>query len=287
MQKRKFGKTGHMSTVAIYGTAAIGKSSQAEADQAMEDTLAHGVNHIDVAPSYGDAELRLAPWMKTHRDQFFLGCKTTERSRDGAWAEMERSFERMGTDHFDLYQLHAVTTMEKLDMVFARGGAMEAFLQARDEGLTDFIGITGHGTEIPKVLLEALRRFDFDTVLFPLNPILLGIPDYRDPVLELLEVCVEKDVGVMIIKYMTKGPWGDKPRTHAPWYEPFTSQEDIQKAVNFALSHPVTGLCSVSDTTLLPLMLDACENFEEMSEPVRSDLIAEWADLEPIFQPPS
>jgi aryl-alcohol dehydrogenase-like predicted oxidoreductase len=286
MEKRRFGRTNHMSTVAIFGTAAIGKSSQAEADQAMELILKHGVNHIDVAPSYGEAELRLASWMKSHRDQFFLGCKTTERNKKGAKEEMMRSFERMGTDHFDLYQLHAVTTIEKLDAVTRSGGALEAIVQAKEEGLTKYIGITGHGPEIANVLLEALQRFDFDTVLFPLNAVLLGIPEYGDAALKLLQQCAKKDVGVMIIKSITKGPWGDKPRTHAPWYEPFTEKNDIQRSVSFALSYEVTGICTVSDTSLLPLVIEACEDLKPMSEEEREAVIEDSKKYKPIFSPP-
>ena len=286
MEKRRFGRTGHMSTVAIFGAAAIGKSSQPDADVALDLSLKRGVNHIDVAPSYGEAELRIGAWLPPHRDKFFLGCKTLERSAAGAREELETSLNRLQTDRFELYQLHAVTSMDKLDKVTGKGGALESVLKAREEGLTDFIGITGHGTEMPRVLLEALRRFDFDSVLFPLNPVLLGIPDYAQPALELLEVCQEKDVGVMIIKSITKQPWGGRPRTSAPWYEPFTDPNEIQKAVSFALSYPVTGICTVSDTEILPLVLDACETLKPLPQDERQAMIESSRQFDPVYGPP-
>jgi aryl-alcohol dehydrogenase-like predicted oxidoreductase len=286
MEKRRFGRTEHMSSVAIFGTAAIRNVSQAEADVSMEQVINHGVNHIDVAPTYGDAELRLAPWMASHRDQFFLGCKTLERSREGAKKEMMRSLERLGTDHFDLYQLHAITTLKELDQVTKAGGALEAFCQARTEGLIRFIGITGHGPDVPMILMEALERFDFESVLFPLNSILLGISGYGEKALELLEKCKQKDVGVMAIKSITKGPWGGKPRTHSPWYEPFTSEKDIQKAVSFALSYDVTGICTASDSVLLPTILKACETYTAKTNEEREEMIETSRQYDPIYEPP-
>lgn len=166
MERRRFGRTGHASSVAILGAAAFGKITQAEADSAIENAIALGVNHIDVAPSYGDAEARLAPWMPRLRKRMFIGCKTLERTREGALAELHRSLARLRVRAFDLYQIHAVTSMEELDKVTAPGGALEAMIEAREQGLTRYIGITGHGINAPLVFLEALKRFDFDSVLF-------------------------------------------------------------------------------------------------------------------------
>ena len=286
MEKRRFGRTGHMSSVAIFGAAALGETDQAVSEKALDLSLKNGVNHIDVAPSYGEAEVRIGAWLPPHRDKFFLGCKTMERTADSAHQEMMASLKRLNTDHFELYQLHAVTSMEKLDKVTGKGGALETAIKARDEGITQFIGITGHGSEMPRVLLEALKRFDFDTVLFPLNPTLLSIPDYAEPALELLEVCGEKDVGVMIIKSIAKQPWGDRPHTSAPWYEPFIEAEIIQDLVSFALSYPVTGICTVSDVDILPYVLDACNNFTLISPEVREAMIEEYKKFEPVFTPP-
>ncbi|MEW5719846.1 MAG: aldo/keto reductase, partial [Chloroflexota bacterium] len=278
-----FGRTGHYSTVAILGGAAFGKVDQATADAAMERAIAAGVNHIDIAPSYGDAEARLGSWVARERARFFLGCKTTERSRESAAAELRRSLERLRTDKFDLYQMHAVKTMEDLDAVTARGGSLQAAIAAREQGLTRFIGITGHGLQSPAVFLEALRRFDFDTVLFPINARLLANADYRRDAAALLRECRARDVGVMAIKAVTKGPWGDRPRTHATWYEPFTDAARIQRAVNFALSQDVTGLCTVGDVTVLPLFLDACAHFTRLSAAEQEAMIADAMQYEPLF----
>ncbi|MGB6421299.1 MAG: aldo/keto reductase, partial [Anaerolineales bacterium] len=174
MEKRRLGRTGHLSTVAIFGAAAFWDVDQSEADQIMELVISHGINHIDVAPSYGLAEVRLCPWLSRERDRFFVGCKTMERSKEGASMEMRQSLDRLNIDHFDLYQIHAVTNLEELDAVTRPGGALEAIIEAREAGLTRSIGITGHGVDAPALFLEAIRRFDFDTVLFPLNFIQYG-----------------------------------------------------------------------------------------------------------------
>jgi aryl-alcohol dehydrogenase-like predicted oxidoreductase len=283
METRTFGRTGHQSTVAIFGAAAFSNTTQEETDQVMEQVLAAGLNHIDIAPSYGHAEARMGPWMPKIRDQFFLGCKTMERTREGAWKEMHESLGRLQTDRFDLYQLHAVTTMEELDELTAKGGALEAVIHAREEGLTDYIGITGHGVDAPAIYLEALRRFDFDTVLFPINFVLYGNPAYRKSAEELVAVCRERNVGTMIIKPITKGPWGEKEKTHTTWYEPFTSQEKIQTAINFALSQDITGICTAGDIHVLPKVLQACKNFEPMTRQEQDALIGEGLQYESLF----
>jgi len=283
VERRRLGRTGHKSTVAIFGAAAFYQVTQAEADAAMERVIAAGVNHIDVAPSYGLAEECLGPWLARERDRFFLGCKTQERTKESSEAELRRSLERLQMDTFDLYQLHAVTSMEELDQVIGLAGALEAILDARAEGLARFIGITSHGVDAPAVLLEALRRFDFDSVLFPLNFVLYGNPVYRRNAEELLRQCQARDVGVMIIKAIAKGPWGDRPKTYNTWYEPFDNAAHIQQAVSFALSQDVTGLCTVGDVTLLPLFLEACEHFTPMNAAQQEALVASAAEYEPLF----
>lgn len=283
MEKRIFGRTGHHSTVAIFGAFALSKASQVEADKIMEQVIAAGVNHIDVAPSYGDAEVRLGPWLARERERFFLGCKTMERSRDGALAEMERSLKRLQVDYFDLYQIHAITSFDELDQVTGPDGALEGMIKAREAGLTRHIGITGHGVETAAIFLEALRRFNFDSVLFPLNFIQMAQPTYRQQTEELLRVCRMRGVGTMVIKSIARGPWGDSPQTHITWYQPFTSSEMIQRCVNFALSYDVTGLCSAGDPQVLPLVLQACENFTPLSDGEREALIADAGAYEPLF----
>jgi len=283
MQTRRFGRTGHLSTLAIFGAAAFWEVSQEQADASLRLVIEKGVNHIDVAPSYGQAEERVGPWMRRERQRFFLGCKTMERTRKGAAAELRRSLKRLQVDHFDLYQIHAITTLEELDAATRRGGALEAILEARKAGLTRFVGITGHGVDSPKLFLEALRRFDFDTVLFPLNFVQFANPEYRRNAEELLRQCRAKDVGVMVIKSISRGPWGEQEHTHATWYQPFEDREHIQQGVNFALSQDVTGICTAGDTRLLPLVLEACEKFEPMGKKEQEALIATASQFEPLF----
>lgn len=283
MQKRRFGRTGHLSTVAIFGGAAFWNITQDDADRVMEQVIAAGVNHIDIAPSYGMAEQRVGPWMPQIRDQFFLGCKTTERTKEGAWREMHESLERLQVSSFDLYQIHAITSFAELDEATAPGGALDAMIQAREQGLTNYIGITGHGVDSPAIFREALRRFDFDSVLFPINFVQYANPYFREHAEALITECHQKDVGTMIIKPITKGSWHDRPHTHTTWYEPFSQAEDIQTGINFALSQDVTGICTAGDTSVLPLILQACEAFTPMSPTEQDSLIARANQYEPLF----
>lgn len=274
MEKRRLGRTGHMSTVVTFGAAGIGRVEQDVADRAVQVSLEHGVNHFDVAPSYGDAELRLQPWMPRIRDQIFLGCKTTQRTKEGAKAELHRSLERLDVDRFDLYQLHSVGKRETLDECTAPGGALEALVEAREEGLVRWLGITGHTHDAPSTHFEALRRFDFDTVMFPLNFVLWSIPEFRRDAERLLAECGRRDVGVHILKTVAKDPWGDREKTHATWYEPFTDQETIDRAVQFVLSQPVTTLCSAGDVTVLPKVLEAADRFRPLDPAGEEALLA-------------
>ena len=274
MERRRLGRTGHQSSVVALGTAAIGKVDQTTADRAIQTALDAGVNHVDVAPSYGEAELRLAPWMPRIRDRIFLGCKTRERAREAAKAELGRSLERLGVDRLDLYQLHAVSKLADLDACTAAGGALEALVEAREEGLVRWLGITGHTHDAPATQLEALRRFDFDTVMFPLNFVLWAIPEYRRDAEALLAACRAREVGVHVIKSVAKDPWGDRPRTHATWYEPFTDPATIDRAVAFVLSQPITTLCSVGDVTVLPTVLAAAERYRPLDAGAQQSLLA-------------
>jgi aryl-alcohol dehydrogenase-like predicted oxidoreductase len=283
MNTRRFGRSGHMSTLAILGAAAFSRVEQPVADRAMQTAIEYGVNHIDVAPSYGEAEERIAPWMAKERERFFLGCKTTERTREGAAAELKRSLQRLGVEHFDLYQIHAVTSLDELDQVTRPGGALEAILAARQAGLTRYIGITGHGAQSPQVFIEALRRFDFDSVLFPVNFIQYANPAYRLAAEELLNQCRIKDVGVMAIKSIAQRPWGERSRTNTTWYQPFADREAIQAAVNFVLSQEVTGVCTAGDVGLLPLVLQACQHFTPLSGEEQQALVQASVDFEPLF----
>jgi aryl-alcohol dehydrogenase-like predicted oxidoreductase len=283
METRRFGRTGHMSTVAIFGAVAFLKLTQEQADQAMQQVIQAGVNHIDVAPEYGLAEERVGAWMPRLRQQFFLGCKTLERSRTGAAAELRVSLKKLQVDAFDLYQVHCVSTFEDLDNVTGKDGALEAIIEARDAGLTRFVGITSHGIHAPAILLEALRRFDFDTVLFPVNFVLFANPAYREEAQELLQVCQERDIGVMAIKAACKGPYKEGEKKFNTWYEPFTDFEHIQRGVNFALSQNVTGACSVGEVSLLPFFLKACQDYRRLSPAELEALLATAPAYTPLW----
>ena len=283
MEKRRFGRTNHMSTLAVFGAVALGQIDQAAADKVVQQVIDAGVNHIDIAPSYGQAEQRLGPWMPRIREDFFLGCKTMERTKQGAINEFHESRARLQVDAFDLYQLHAITTMEELDQCTQAGGSLEGVIEMREKGLTRFIGITGHGMQAPALFLEALRRFDFDTVLFPIYPALFADEAYRSQTLTLLDTCEEKDVGVMTIKAICKEPWGDREKRYHTWYVPFDDPPTIQKNINFVLSHKLTHYCTAGDYRLLGMVLDACENYEAMNAAEQEALIKEQSELALIF----
>lgn len=274
MEQRRLGRTGHMSSVVAFGAAGIGKVDQETADKAIQTALDHGVNHIDVAPSYGEAELRIGPWMPKIRSQVFLGCKTNIRDAEGSWDQCQRSLERLQTDRFDLYQLHSVGKLEALNEVTAKGGALETLIKAREQGLTKWLGITGHTHDAPSTHLEALRRFDFDTVMLPLNFVLWSIPQYRRDFEALLEECARRDVGIHVIKTLAKGPWGEQEKRYACWYEPFDDQPTIDQSVAFNLSLPITTMCSTGDTVILPRMLAAAERARALQPAARESLLA-------------
>ncbi len=274
MERRRLGRTGHESTVVTFGTAGIGRVDQQTADPAIRLVMDHGINHVDVAPTYGDAELRLRPWMPEIRSRVFLGCKTKQRTKDAAKAELHRSLERLGTDRLELYQLHAVCKSHELDEVTAKGGALEALIEARDEGVVRWLGITGHSHDAPRTHLEALRRFPFDTVMFPLNFVLWADPEYRADATRLLDACRKQDVGVHIIKTIAKDPWGERPKAYSTWYEPLADQPTIDQAVAFVLSQPIATLTSVGDVTLLPRVISAAERYRPLDTAAQDALVA-------------
>ena len=259
MEQRRLGRSGHQSSVLIYGAAALAEVDQATADASIQLALDARINHFDVAASYGDAELRLGPWMPDVRDRIFLATKTGLRDREAAWAQINRSLERLQTDHVDLIQVHAVGDTEELDLVTRPGGSLEAVVRARDEGLAGAVGITGHGNQAPATHLEALGRFPFDTVLTPLNWVLGQDPGYLAEYQALVAEIQAQDAGLMIIKVASRRNWPE-PVEHGytTWYEPFDDQERISAAVAWVLSHPeVTGLATPGDVRLLPLLIEA------------------------------
>jgi predicted aldo/keto reductase-like oxidoreductase len=258
VQQRRLGRIGHESTILIYGAAALSDVDQEVADRSIQLALDAGINHFDVAASYGDAELRLGPWMPRIRDSIFLATKTGERAAGDAWAQINRSLERLQTDQLDLIQLHSVGDLDELDRVTGAGGALEAAVRAREEGLTRGIGITGHGHRAPATHTEALRRFPFDTVLSPLNYALSLDPVYMGDYEELVAEVRAREAGLMIIKTVSRRNWPDGPRPYTTWYEPFDEQEAITAATVWVLSHQeVTGIATPGDVHLLPLMIEA------------------------------
>jgi aryl-alcohol dehydrogenase-like predicted oxidoreductase len=282
MEKRRLGKTGHTSTVLTLGGAALGRVTQAEADAAMSLVMEHGINHIDVAPSYGEAELRIGPWMPRHRKDFFLGCKTQARDKAGAWESIKRSMDRLKVDHFDLFQFHGVDDLANLNTILGPNGALEAVLEARQQGLIGYVGITGHR---PSVYVEALKRFDFDTVLFPLSRVHAAHFDEGNDFRPLLDAAGRKDVGVLAIKAVSKRMWPNGHRPYQTWYEPFDSQTDIDRSLWYTLSQSVTTCPMPSDLKLWPLVIDAAERFRPMPEKEQAAAVREAAQYRPISVP--
>ena len=259
MQTRRLGRLGHMSSVLIYGGAALSEVSQEEADRSIGAALEAGINHFDTAADYGESELRLGAWMSRIREQIFLATKTGDREAGPAYDSLRRSLDRLRTDRVDLIQLHAVGNLEELDRVTAPGGALEGAVRAREEGLARGIGITGHGPGVAAVHLEACRRFPFDTVLTPYNFVLARDADFRRDFDALIELATAEDVGVMAIKSIARNNWrAEGPRPYTTWYEPLDEQTSIDAAVAFALDRrEIAGLATAGDTHLLPLMIEA------------------------------
>ncbi len=259
MQTRRLGRLGHMSSVLIYGGAALSEASQEEADRSISTALGAGINHFDTAADYGDSELRLGAWMDRIRDRIFLATKTGDRTATEAYDSIRRSLERLRVDRVDLLQLHAVGSLDELDEVTRRGGATEGAVRARDEGLVGAIGITGHGVKAPSVHGEALRRFPFDTVLTPYNLVLADDAGYRADFDALVERVSLDDVGLMVIKAIARNAWrSDAPKRYSTWYEPLDEQGPVDAAVEFALRRPqVTGLATAGEMRLLPMVIEA------------------------------
>jgi aryl-alcohol dehydrogenase-like predicted oxidoreductase len=261
IERRPFGRTGHLSTVTLFGGAALAQVSQAEADRALELLLRHGVNHIDTAARYGDSELRIGPWMARHRKDFFLATKTGSRTAHEAREDIHRSLERLRVDHVDLIQLHSLAHPDDWDQAMGPGGALEAAVEARAEGLARFIGVTGHGWTIAAMHKRSLARFDFDSVLLPFNFFMARNERYRRSFEEILTMCRERNVAVQIIKSIARGPWATADRTHTTWYQPLEAQADIDRAVHWVLGLPDVFINTVGDLTLLPRVLDAASRF--------------------------
>ena len=283
IEKIPFGSTGHESTRTIFGAAALGSVTQAEADDALVLLLEHGVNHIDTAASYGDAELRIAPWLVEHRQRFFLATKTGERERVAAHDEIGRSLERLGVDSVDLIQLHNLVDRAEWETAMGPGGALEAAVAAREEGLVRFIGVTGHGLDVAERHLQSLAEFPFDSVLFPYTYIQLQNERYAAAVEDLLDVCADREIAVQTIKSLSKGRWRTEEHTAAPWYEPLTDRSAIATAVSWTLGRPGIFLNTVSDLDLLPAVLDAAASPGLPPSDEQMDALVAEHEITPLF----
>jgi aryl-alcohol dehydrogenase-like predicted oxidoreductase len=279
----EFGRTGHRSSRLIFGAAALWRASQDDADRALADLLAAGVNHIDAAASYGDAELRVGPWMERHRAAFFLATKTGERGYAGARDQIRRSLERLRVERVDLLQLHNLVKEDEWQQAMGPDGALRAAVEARDAGLVRFLGVTGHGTRVAAMHLRSLERFDFDSVLLPYSPASMRDPEYARDFERLLARCAERRVAVQTIKSIARRRWleGSSP-THDTWYEPVTDPVELERAVHWALARPGIFVNSAGDLRLLGPMLRAAASFESRHARATAPP-PEPPGLEPLF----
>jgi len=278
-----FGGTGHESTRTIFGGAALGRVTQDEADRVLELLLRYGVNHIDVAASYGDAELRIAPWLKAYRDRFFLATKTGGRTYDAAKGQIHQSLERMGVERIDLIQLHSLADPIEWDTALSPRGAIDACVEAREQGLVRYIGVTGHGTQIAATHLRSLERFDFDSVLLPYNYLMMQDPHYAAMFERVAAVCRDRNVAVQTIKSIARRPWWGRERTRATWYQPLEDQRDIDLAVHWVLARPGIFLNTVGDIALLPKVLDAAARFAGAPDEAAVREAAGRLEMLPLF----
>lgn len=273
-----FGKTQHQSSRALLGAAAFGTVTQDEADAAIALALERGVNHIDTAASYGESELRIGSWIARHGKSFFLATKTGERSAGPAYDQIRRSLEKLQVSQVDLLQLHNLVEPEGWRTALGPGGALEAAVRAKEEGLTRFIGVTGHGLAAPAQHLKALERYPFDSVLFPFSYILSQNTTYWESVNALLDACQKREVAVQTIKAVVRAPWGERPQGAPTWYEPLTDPKELALAVHWVLGHPQTFLNTAGDVKLLPRVLDAVDSFS--AAPVRPSAAVMQGQLE-------
>lgn len=282
--QRTFGRTGHKSTVTLFGAAALGRVSQADADRTVELLLEYGVNHIDTAASYGDAELLLGPWLEKHRDRFFLATKTNEREYAAAKAQIRRSLERMRVDQIDLIQFHNLGHPDDWDTVMGENGALEAAREARDQGLVKYIGVTGHGLKIAAFHHRSLQAFDFDSILLPWNVQLKQNREYAADFDRVVGLARERGIAVQTIKSLARGPWATTPRSRSTWYQPLEEQPDIDRAIHWILAQGDLFLNTVGDIDLLPKVLDAASRFDGTG-PSDEEMVAMVAEqtMTPLF----
>ena len=278
-----FGRTGHQSTRTIFGAASLSRVGQDTADRTLDVLLRHGVNHIDVAASYGDAEVRIRPWLKREPGRFFLATKTDARTRKEAREDLHRSLDRLGVDHVDLWQLHNLADPIEWDTALSPDGVIEAAVEARAQGLVRFIGVTGHGAQIAATHRRSLERFDFDSVLLPYNFVTMQLPYYAENFEAIMRTCAERKVAVQTIKSIALRPWLGRKHTRATWYEPLEDQKDIDLAVWWVLGRPGVFLNTTGDVDLLPSVLDAAVRFEKRPDDDAMSVMFERSKAAPLF----
>jgi aryl-alcohol dehydrogenase-like predicted oxidoreductase len=284
MEYKAFGKTGHTSSRVLFGAAAFWDVSQKEADKTLGLLLDNGINHIDTARSYGDAELRIGPWMKEHRSSFFLASKTNKRTKEEALVELKETLTRLQTDYIDLWQLHYLVEPDEWKTTMSEGGALEAAIEAKEQGLVRFIGVTGHGVEAPSAHLRSLEVYDFDSVLLPYNYTMMQNSLYREQTQKLFEVCKERDIAVQTIKSLARGELGDKEKIYATWYDPLTDEASIQRAVHWVLSNEQVFLNSTGDIRILPHILKAAQETIRKPSDEEMEALVKKEAITPLFR---
>jgi aryl-alcohol dehydrogenase-like predicted oxidoreductase len=284
IEQLPFGRTGHLSTRLLLGAAAFWNVSQAEADATMDVALSYGINHVDAAASYGEAEVRLGDWIRRYGQLFFLATKTGQRTAGAAREEIYRSLERLQVDRVDLIQLHNLVDPAEWETALGPGGALEAAITAREEGLVRYIGVTGHGWTVAAMHRRALERFDFDSVLLPYSYTMMQNEQYRADFEALYALCQERNVAVQTIKSVVHTPWHHEPHTRATWYKPLEEQWDIDTAVQWALGRPRVFLNTVGDIHVLPRVLEAAARY---TGPISDEVMraqVERLAMEPFFE---
>jgi aryl-alcohol dehydrogenase-like predicted oxidoreductase len=278
-----FGSTGHDSSRVIFGAAALGSVTLGDAERTLELLLEHGINHIDVAASYGDAELRVSTWLRRHPGEFFVATKTDERTYSGAREGIRRSLDRLGVDRIDSIQLHNLVDVIEWETALGPQGALEAAIEAREEGLVRFIGVTGHGLSVPEIHRRSLERFAFDSVLAPYNYVQMRDPRYAETFEALASVCAERNVALQTIKSLALRRWEGRPKTASTWYEPLREQSDIDLAAHWVLSRSQVFLLTTGDVEILPRLLDAAERFERRPSDEEMAELADRREVTALF----
>ncbi len=287
--KRRFGRTGHVSTRVIFGAAALYDADASDADRVLDLLLEHGINHIDTAADYGKSEELLGRWIGRHREAFFLATKVGARDYQGARDSIRRSLDRMRIDQVDLLQLHCLILPQEWEQAMGPDGALRAAVEAREAGLTRFIGVTAHETVAPQMLQKSLERFDFDSALLPYNYPMMQNPEYAAGFERVTALCAQRDLPVQTIKAVARRRRRDDSKAYSTWYEPLMEQSDIDTAVHWVLGRQDVFLNSAGDVGILPKLLDAAQRFDPSAPRADGEEMDAWvsrAGLEPLFPIP-